>query len=145
MKKVLLLMMAVVLSFAQVEYSDPKPTFDNPRLWVIKVNTNNLEHINHTLDSVNNVLKEYPMETLKVAIIFYSKGMRLLKKDADSHTLKRIDSLIQYDVEMVGCKNTMDTMKWTEDDFIDDLNYVQTGLAELVERVAGGWIEVTPY
>ena len=145
MKKVLLLMMTVVLSFAKMEYSDPKPTFDEPRKWVIKVNSNNLEHLNHTLDSVNNVLKAYPMDTLKVAIIFYSKGMRLIKKDADPKTLERIDALIQYEVEMVGCKNTMDTMKWTENDFIEDISYVQTGLAEVIERVAGGWIEVTPY
>jgi len=145
MKKVLLLMLTVVLSFAKMEYSDPKPTFDEPRKWVIKVNSNNLEHLNHTLDSVNNVLKAYPMDTLKVAIIFYSKGMRLIKKDADPKTLERIDALIQYEVEMVGCKNTMDTMKWTENDFIEDISYVQTGLAEVIERVAGGWIEVTPY
>jgi len=145
MKKVLLLIMTVVLSFAKMEYSDPKPTFDEPRKWVIKVNSNNLEHLNHTLDSVNNVLKAYPMDTLKVAIIFYSKGMRLIKKDADPKTLERIDALIQYEVEMVACKNTMDTMKWTEDDFIEDISYVQTGLAEVIERVAGGWIEVTPY
>lgn len=144
MKKILLVMMIVVLSFGEVNFRNPKPTFDNPRLWLIKVNTNDLEHLNHILDSVNNVLKVYPMDTLRVAIVFYSKGMRLIRKDADPQTLKRIDSLIQYDVEMVGCKNTMDTMKWKKNEFIDDIEYVQTGLAEVVERVAGGWIEVTP-
>lgn len=145
MKKILLLMVVVVFSFGKMEFSEPKPTFDNPRLWVIKVNSSDLKEINHTIGAVNNVLKEYPMDTLKVAMIFYAKGMRLLRKDADPATLQRIDALMQYDVEMVACKNTMKTMKWTKKDFIDDLTYVQAGIAEVIERVASGWIEVTPY
>ena len=52
---------------------------------------------------------------------------------------------MQYDVEIVGCKNTMQTMGWKESDFIDDISYAQAGIAEVIERVAGGWIDVTPY
>lgn len=132
-------------AFGEMRFSEPKPTFDTPRQWVIKISSNDLGVMNHTLDAVNNVMKEYPSESLKIAIVFYSKGMRNIMKNGDKETLKRIKSVMQYDVEIVGCKNTMQTMGWKESDFIDDISYAQAGIAEVIERVAGGWIDVTPY
>ena len=52
------------------------------------------------------------------------KGVESLgaKKDYDANTLQRIKSLMEYDVEFIACKNTMETMKWTEKDFIDGID-----------------------
>ena len=130
---------------AKMDFSDPQPSFEAPRKWVIKIYTNDLENINHTLDAINNVLKEYPPESLRVALVFYSKGLRAIKKDFDVKTLMRIKSLSAYDVELVVCKNTMETMGWQKSDFIEGVSYVQAGVAEVIERVHGGWIDVTPY
>lgn len=57
----------------------------------------------------------------------------------------RISSLINYDVEFIACKNTMESMHWTKDDLIDDLSYVQAGIVEVIEKQVDGYFEVTPY
>jgi intracellular sulfur oxidation DsrE/DsrF family protein len=147
MKKVILLMLACVFAFAEpkMEFADPKPTFDNPRKWVIKLRSAHLETVNHMLGSIYNVLKVYPSETIQISVVAYAQGMRVLRKDYDPDVLARIDSLRQYEVEFVGCLNTMDTMKWKEEEFLDDLTYVRAGIAEVIERIQGGWINVTPY
>lgn len=145
MKKLILVMMMVVISFGQMEFSDPKPSFDNPRKWVIKLRSANIETVNHMLGSVYNVLKVYPAETINISVVAYAQGMRVLRKDYDPAVLDRIQSLMEYDVEFVGCINTMDTMNWKKDEFLDDISYVQAGIAEVIERIAGGWINVTPY
>lgn len=145
MKKLILLLCLTIFSFAQMEFSDPQPTFDNPRKWVIKLNTANKDTVNHTLGAIYNVLKEYPSDTLKVAVVAYGKGIRVLKKDYDANTLTRISSLMNYEVEFIACKNTMETMHWTQEDLIEDLQYVQAGVAELIEKQAAGYFEVTPY
>ncbi|MCD4759186.1 MAG: DsrE family protein [Arcobacteraceae bacterium] len=145
MKKLILLIMLAVLSFGQMEFSDPKPTFDEPRKWVIKLRSANIETVNHMLGSIYNVLKVYPTESIKISVVAYAQGMRALRKDYDAEILSKIKSLMEYDVEFIGCINTMDTMNWKEDEFIEDLSYVQAGIAEVIERIAGGWINVTPY
>ena len=145
MKKLVLLMLLVVASFAKMQFSEPKPTFDNPRKWMITMNFNDKERVKHTLGAIYNVLKEYPQESIKISVVTYAYGMRVLKKDYDKELSSKVKSLMEYDVEFVACKNTMATMKWTKDDFIDDLTYVQTGLAEVIERKVDGWIEATPY
>jgi intracellular sulfur oxidation DsrE/DsrF family protein len=52
---------------------------------------------------------------------------------------------MEYDVDFYGCRNTMESMKWTEDDFIDDIIYVQAGIVEAIEKQVDGFIGITPY
>lgn len=145
MKKIVFLILISVFGFSKMEFSDPKPSFDEPRKWLIKMNFNDEKRVKHTIGAIYNVLKEYPPETIKISVITYAYGMRVLKKDYNKELLSKIKSLMEYDVEFVACKNTMQTMNWTKDDLIEDLTYVQAGLAEVIERDVAGWIEATPY
>ncbi len=146
MRIILIIMMNVSLLFSGgMKFSDPKPTFDNPRKIIMKLNMSDIKEVNHLVGTIYNILKEYPSDTLKVEVIAYGPGMRVLKKDYDKHTLTRIKSLMAYEVDFIGCKNTMQTMKWTKKDFIDDITYVQAGIAQVIERKAAGWIDATPY
>ncbi|WP_419764830.1 MAG: DsrE/DsrF/DrsH-like family protein [Arcobacter sp.] len=145
MKSFILVILLTVLGFSSSEFSEPKPTFDNPRKVVFQLYDSDVSKVNHNLSSIYNILKEYPAETLKVMVVTYGNGMRALKKDYDKATLKRIVSLMEYDVEFIGCRNTMETMKWKEDDFIDEISYVQAGIVELIERKFEGYVGVIAY
>jgi len=145
MKKVLLFILISVFVYAESTFSDPKPTFDLPRKVAIQLYDSDLKKVNHNLSTIYNILKEYPAESLKVVVITYGNGIRALKKDYDKDTLARIKSLMEYDVEFIVCKNTMETMKWTKDDFIDDVEYVQAGIVELIERQVNGYIGMIAY
>jgi len=138
-------MIITVISHAQMTFSDPQPSFENPRKWVIKLNTADIKSVNQILGSIYNVLKEYPAESINIVVVAYGEGMRVLKTDYDKHTLSRISSLMNYEVEFIGCKNTMESMHWIKKDFIEDITYVQAGIAELIERQVDGYYEITPY
>lgn len=145
MKKIVLFLLIAVFTYAQSTFSDPQPTFDNPRKLVIQLYDSEVTKVNHNLSSIYNILKEYPSESLKVVVVAYGNGMRALKNDYDAKTLTRIQSLMEYDVEFVGCKNTMETMKWSESDFIDDIEYVQAGIVEIIERQVSGYVGIIAY
>lgn len=145
MKNLLIVLFFTVFVYGETTFSNPKPTFDNPRKVVFQIYDSNLDKVNHNLGTIYNILKEYPEESLKVAVVAYGNGMRALKKDYDKATLVRITSLMEYDVEFFACKNTMESMKWTEDDFIEDLEYVQAGIVEFVEKQIDGYIGVNAY
>ncbi|WP_456392258.1 DsrE family protein [Nitratifractor sp.] len=144
---VLVLMMLFPLALlAKMEFADPKPSFDHPRKWVVPIKTDDIHVINHIIGGINNVLNEYPPESLQVAMVFYSSGMRVIRKDYDAKTLTRLKSLMDgYDVEMIGCINTMKTMGWKKKDYIDGIVYRQAGIAEVLERSVAGWIIFAPY
>lgn len=145
MKKFLLVLFLSIFAYAQSTFSEPKPSFDNPRKVAIQLYDSELKKVNHNLSTIYNILKEYPSESLKVVVIAYGNGVRALKKDYDKKTLSRINSLMEYDVEFIVCKNTMETMKWTQDDFIEDVEYVQAGIVELIERQVDGYVGIIAY
>ncbi len=143
--KILLLLCLSVYSHAQSNFSNPKPSFENPRKVVVQLYYSDIKRVNQTLGMIYNILKEYPSESLKVVVVTYGPGMRAIKKDYDKHTLSRIQSLMEYDVEFIGCRNTMESMHWKDEDFIEDVSYVQAGIVELIERKVSGFIGVNPY
>jgi len=146
MKKLLIIFALIpLLVFAKYDFEDPKPTFDNPRKIIMKLNRKEKDYANHLLGTIYNILKEYPDGALKVVVIAYGPGMRVIKKDYDKKTLSRIKSLMGYDVEFVGCINTMQTMGWKKKDFIDDIRFVQAGVVDVIEKQAHGYIDATPY
>ncbi len=144
-KKLLVSVLLTVIAYAESTFSNPQPSFDNPRKIVIQLYDSDLKKVDHNLSTIYNILKEYPQETLKVVVVAYGNGVRALRKDYDKRSLTRMESLMEYDVEFIVCKNTMETMKWTEDDFIDDVSYVQAGIVELIERQIDGYIGIIAY
>ncbi len=145
MKKIIALLFISIFVYAESTFNDPQPTFDEPRKLAIQLYDSEVKKVNHNLSTIYNILKEYPAESLKVVVITYGNGIRALKKDYDKDTLRRINSLMEYDVEFIVCKNTMETMKWTEEDFIDDVSFVQAGIVELIEREIAGYVGIIAY
>ena len=146
MKKIFLVCIIFISSLlAQSNFSNPQPTFDNPRKIAIQLYDSKIKKVNHNLSTIYNILKEYPSESLKVVVIAYGNGVRALKKDYDEKALSRINSLMEYDVEFIVCKNTMETMNWTKEDFIEDVSFVQAGIVELIERQVDGYVGIIAY
>lgn len=145
MFKALFLLCFGVFSFAQSSFSNPEPTFEVQRKVVVQLYYADIKRVNQTLGMIYNILKEYPAQTLNVVVVTYGPGMRAIKKDYDKQTLLRIQSLMEYDVEFIGCRNTMESMHWKDSDFINDVSFVQAGIVELIERQVDGYIAVNPF
>jgi len=139
----LILLFFCTLSFADTEYAEPKPSFDNPRKIVFSVTENSEHALDHILSVANNVLKFYGPENVQMKIVAYSKGIELLNKH-NKTTAVRVDALMQYEVEFVACGNTMRTLKIKEEDLVDDSVIVTAGVVELLESVQKGWIYIKP-
>ena len=83
-KKFILVVFMAVFSYAQAKFSEPQPSFDNPRKVVYSLYVGDLETVEHTIGSMYNILKEYPSESLKIVVVAYGKGLRVLKKKTGS-------------------------------------------------------------
>jgi intracellular sulfur oxidation DsrE/DsrF family protein len=143
LKFTLILLSFCILSFADTEYADPKPSIDNPRQIVFSVTDDSEHAMDHILSVANNVLKFYGPEKVEMKIVAYSKGIKLLDKH-NRETAVRVDALMQYDVEFVACGNTMRTLKIKEEDLVDGSIVVTAGVVELLESVKAGWIYIKP-
>ena len=139
----LILLSFCILSFADTEYADPEPSFANPRQIVFSVTEDSPHALDHILSVANNVLKYYGTDNVNMKIVAYSKGLKLLYVNNIS-TSKRVDALMQLNVEFVACGNTMKTYKIKEEDLVEGSIVVTAGVVELLESVKSGWTYIKP-
>lgn len=142
-KLILFLLLTSNYIFADTVFAEPEPSIIEPRKIVFSIKSANDEDINHVLSSANNVLQLYGPENVNMRIVAYYHGIRaVLKKE--HQIAKRVDALMQVDVEFVACGNTMRTKDIKEDELIDGVEIVTAGIVEMVERVQEGWVNIVP-
>ena len=143
MKYLIMFLLSLALVKADLEYSDPAPSMENPRKVMFAITDGRERAIHHVLSSANNILKAYGPENVNMKIVVYYDGMKALLKKNKEFTV-RVDALMQYDVEFVACRNTMRTKKIKESDLLDDVRIVQAGIMEMIERSYDGWVNIKP-
>lgn len=130
------------LLLAETEFATPKPAIDNPRKIVFSIDTIDNKKVNHVISTVNNVIKYYRPENTEVVVVVYSQGVKILLKNSNKDTLKRIQALMTYDIEFIACENSLRTLKIQKKDLIDDLSFATAGIVEIIERTLSGFTYV---
>ncbi|MBL6958962.1 MAG: DsrE family protein [Rhodospirillales bacterium] len=120
----------------------PHPTFDEPRKVLLSVNSKDPAILNNILYNTVNIQKYYTQDLVRIAVVGYGPGIRMLLKD--SPVAARVRSLMQYDIEFVACGNTLDAIGKKDSDLIAGVKRVQAGLPEVIERRLMGWIDLNP-
>jgi intracellular sulfur oxidation DsrE/DsrF family protein len=143
-KIVILLFFLISFLGAETEFSNPKPSMENPRRFIFPITKWNSDEINHILGSANNVIKFYGVDNTEVVIVAYAQGIKALLKHRDNKIRKRVKSLMTYDVEFIACANTMKTLRIKKEDLLEDVEIVTAGIVELIERQLRGYIYIRP-
>ena len=140
----LILLSLCILSPAETEYAEPKPSFDNPRKIIFSITEDTPHAIDHILSVASNVVKYYGVDNVQMKIVAYSKGIVLLLKSHSTDDAKRVDALMQYEVEFIACGNTMKTYEIQESELLEGSVVVTAGVVELLESVKKGWTYIKP-
>lgn len=122
--------------------SAPLPDFDEPRRILLQISTDDERAINNILWNAVNLQKFYGLDSVRIAVVAFGPGMAALYRD--SPVRERVESLLQYDIEFLGCGNTMTATGRNEAELIEGVDYVTAGIAEIVERQLDGWIYIRP-
>ena len=143
LKKVWILYMCFsYFLIAETEFAIPKPAIDNTRKVVFSIDTLDDKEVNHVISTVNNVIKFYRPENTEVVVVVYGQGVKILRKDSDINTKKRIEALMTYDIEFVACENSLRTLGIKKKELMDDLSYGTAGIVEIIERQLQGFIYI---
>ena len=128
---------------AETVLADPKPDFDNPRKIMLQLTSGNPKDMNNVLWNAINLQKFYGIDKVKIAIVGFGDGMKAFYAKS-SPVRERIESQLKYDIEFVGCGNTMTATNHSPDELIPGVKYVTAGIAEIVERQLQGWVYIRP-
>jgi intracellular sulfur oxidation DsrE/DsrF family protein len=139
----LILFLFATSLIGETVFADPEPSIMEPRQIIVPIKSADSVEINHVLSSMNNVLKYYGPENVKMRIVAYYHGIDAVLKKHKEIAL-RVKALMLLDVEFYACQNTMDTKKISKDELIEGTEVVTAGIVEIAERVKEGWIYIVP-
>ena len=111
----------------QTELAEPVPSFDEPRKIILQLSSSDPKKMNNILFNAVNLQKFYGMDNVRIRIVAFGPGMKALYKK-NSPVRERIQSLLKYEIEFVGCGNTMNTTQHTPADLISGVEWKRIGL-----------------
>jgi len=126
----------------ETELADPPPDFDTPRRIILQLTTDDEHKANSILWNAVNLQKFYGFDNVQIVLVAFGDGMRMLYQD--SPVRDRIESQLKFDIQFVGCGNTMEATGHTPEDLIPGVDWVQAGIAEIIERQMKGWVAIAP-
>jgi intracellular sulfur oxidation DsrE/DsrF family protein len=140
----ILLLMAAVLAPQASAQEDDKP-FAEARI-VLQLADGDAASQERVLSVANNLIKHYGgPDFVDIEIVAYGPGLALLFTGNENE--ERIASLLANDVRFVGCLNTVESIErktGTRPELIPETIFVQTGVAQLVQRAQQGFVVIRP-
>lgn len=92
--------------------------------------------------NIGNLLDDDTVDLDTVALVANGDGLDFLLDDSPQRD--RIVELQQRGVQFKQCSNTLDGSDATEDDLVDGVELVSSGVGELARLQADGWAYLRP-
>jgi intracellular sulfur oxidation DsrE/DsrF family protein len=129
-----LMMMSVAASAAeQVKYRA-----------LFQVSEDSVDKMVQALNSARNVQHVFGPENIEIEIIVYGDGIKTLKYYAPIPIADKVKEVTTEGVRIVACEIAMRTHKLRPSDMLQQVRYVQSGVAELIEKQTAGWSYIRP-
>jgi intracellular sulfur oxidation DsrE/DsrF family protein len=92
--------------------------------------------------NIENLLDDETVATDDVALVSNGSGIALLTEDSPER--KAVEDLQERGVTFKQCSNTLTGTDTTEDDLIDGVELVSSGVGEIARLEAAGYGYITP-
>lgn len=92
--------------------------------------------------NIENLLDDETVETDDVALVSNGGGITLLTEDSPQR--EAIETLQERGVAFKQCSNTLTDIDIDEDDLIDGVELVSSGVGEIARLEAAGYVYITP-
>ncbi len=111
---------------------------------VLQVSEDSIDKMVSALSTARNVQHIFGPENIEIEIIVYGPGVKTLRYYAPIPIADKIKEVTTEGVRIVACEIAMRTNKLRPSDMLQQVRYVQSGVAELIEKQTAGWSYIRP-
>lgn len=127
----------ILLPFSPADAHHTETHFDDESKYkiVYQCNKADSDYLSHILFSVGELIRKHG-DDVEIVVACFGPGIHLLGKQPRRPILpvlqQRVTSLSEYGVRFHACKNTMDSLGWTENDIFDFARIVPIGVEDIM-------------
>ncbi len=111
---------------------------------VIQVSENSIDRLNMALNTARNLQHQFGPDNIDVELVAFGDAVKILKYYAPIPIGDRVEELTTEGVRIVACEIAMRTHKLRPSDMLQQVRYVTSGVAEIVEKQHEGWAYIRP-
>ncbi len=111
---------------------------------ILQVSEDSVDRLMVALNNARNVQQQFGPEHVEVQIVVFSGGVQTVKFYAPIPVAERVKQAKYEGVRLLVCENSMRAAKLTPSQMLQEVGYVPSGVAEIVEKVSQGWVNVKP-
>lgn len=107
---------------------------------IIQVSDDSVAAWNFTLRNVKNMKAE--LGTVKIEVVAFGPGIYMLARNSGVHD--QLDAEMLEGVNFVACEDSMHARNLHRKDMYPDVEFVPSGVAEIVSKQLQGWSYLKP-
>ncbi len=123
------------LKHAQAHHTDTHFEDKSEHQIVYQCNKADNDYLSHIMFSVGELIRKHG-DNVQVIVACFGPGIHLLgdppERPVDEEVRERASSLAAYGVAFHACKNTMDTLGWTEENLVEYAKVVPIGVEDIM-------------
>jgi intracellular sulfur oxidation DsrE/DsrF family protein len=111
---------------------------------VIQVSENSIDRMNMALNTASNLQHQFGPDNIDVEIVVFGDAVNTLKYYAPIPIGDKVEELTTEGVRIVASEIAMRIHKLRPSDMLQQVRYVSSGAAEIVEKQHAGWAYLRP-
>ncbi|HIE01493.1 MAG TPA: hypothetical protein EYP59_14590 [Thiotrichaceae bacterium] len=111
---------------------------------LLQVSEDSVDKLNLALNNAYNAQMAFGPENIEIEIVVFGAGVNTLKYYAPIPIADKVKEAKYAGVRIVACDIAMRSHKLRPSDMLPEVRYVESGVAELVEKQTEGWSYVRP-
>ena len=111
---------------------------------LLQVNEDSIDKMNTALNTARNIQHTFGPENIEVEIVLFGDGIKTVKYYAPIPIADKVKDVTTEGVRIVACEIALRTHKLRPSDMLQEIRYVPSGVAEIVEKQTAGWSYVRP-
>jgi hypothetical protein len=111
---------------------------------LLQVSEDSVDKLNLALNNAYNAQMAFGPENIEIEIVVFGAGVNTLKYYAPIPIADKVKEAKYAGVRIVVCDIAMRSHKLRPADMLPEVRYVESGVAELVEKQTEGWAYVRP-
>ena len=141
MMRVIVLLLTI-LAFLEVNFI---AAAEAPRYkLLLQVSEDSVDKLNLALNNAKNAQTAFGPENIEIEIVVFGGGVQTVKYYAPFPIPDKIKQATYSGVRIVVCENAMRAAELRPSDMLQEVRYVPSGVAEIVEKHTEGWTYVRP-
>lgn len=111
---------------------------------LLQVSEDSIDKLNLALNNAKDAQFAFGPNNIEIEIVVFGPGVQTLKYYAPVPIADKIKQATYSGVRIVVCENAMRLAKLRPSDMLQEVRYIPSGVAEIIEKHTQGWTYVRP-